>query len=245
MTIDRMRSEIKLRWNKLNSNHKTDFPNAYLDDIINDAISEYVEIFYSGNNSKKYKIGFEVTQQRIDMLSTLVSSKLFTANKIFDNVYIVNIGNPLHKYRHFLRGSFGICDKNIIIDVIRHNDFDYKMKDENIKPSLKWGRAIGLFKRAVLETDLYIYTDYNDTDTLSVSIDYLRNPAKVFSSGYDSIEYLNGDTTAYKTADPKVNCDLPETYHTLIVDIAVQLIAGILEDNNKFAISEDKILKIT
>lgn len=244
MTIDRMRQEIKLRWNKINSNHKKDFPNAYLDDIINDAINCYVEIFYSGNNFKKFKLGFEVTQQRIDMLSSLVvPHKSLTATKVSDYVYKVVLNNISPVYRHFLRGHVTNpdCDnKMITIDLIRHNDFDKKIKDNNTKPSTMWNRCLGLIKSDNTNSALYLYTDFNPS-TLSVEIEYLRRPIKVFSSGYDSLEYTQGDTTAYKTSDPKVHCDLPEDYHTLVVDIAVQLIAGMLEDSNKFAISDAKI----
>ena len=59
MTIDRIHQEIKARWNKLNSNHKPDFSPAYLDDCINKSQEDFVDIFYSGNNSKQYKFGFE------------------------------------------------------------------------------------------------------------------------------------------------------------------------------------------
>lgn len=244
MTIDRMRHEIKLRWNKLNSNHKKDFPDAYLDDIINDAINEYIEIFYSGNNSKKYRIGFEVTQQRIDMLSTLVvPHKSVATTQVVPNVFKIDLNSLTPKYKHFLRASFTDCNKRIKVDMIRHNDFDVKMMDENTKPSIKWGRALAEIKSGTNGSDMYIYSDTTTVPTLD--FEYLKKPAKVFSSGYDSLEYINGDNTAYTQTSPKVHCDLPEDYHTIVVDIAVQNIAGILEDNQKFAFSENKNLTIT
>lgn len=72
MTIERLHQEIKFRWNKMNSNHKKDFFPELLDDAINKTIEDYVEIFYSGANPKHYNFGFEVNQQMIDMLRTLV-----------------------------------------------------------------------------------------------------------------------------------------------------------------------------
>jgi hypothetical protein len=249
MKIARMRHEIKLRWNKINSNHKKDFPDAYLDDIINDSIHEYVEIFYSGHNPKRYNLGFEVTQQRIDMLSTLVvpDNSSVTATHVSGNKYNYNLSLLNPQYSHFLRGAVIVdaCDSlSIPINIIRHNDFDHKMDDENTKPSLKWKRALGLIKGSTspaLEV-LYVYTDDNYVAT-KLKIEYLRKPRKVFSGGYDSLEFLLGDTTAYKSADTPVDCDLPEQYHTLVVDIAVQNIARMLEDPNKFQITEEKIFK--
>lgn len=254
MTIDRMRFEIKLRWNKMNSNHKKNLPDAYLDDIINDAINEYVEMFYSGGNPKQFNIGFEVTQQRIDMLSTLVvPHHSVTANKISPSIYRIKFETLNPKYRHFLRGNITIpnCDGvTIPINIIRHNDLDTKLTDANTKPSLLWKRCLGLFKQDISATDvnssLFLYTPSEVTATnLTCEIEYLRKPVKVFSSGYNSLEYLNGDTSAYKSSDSKVNCDLPEDYHTVVVDIAVQMIARMLEDNNKNLITEEKIFKNT
>ncbi len=250
MIIDRMRHEVKLRWNKLNSNHKKDFPNAYLDDILNEAINEYIEIFYSGRNGKKFNLGFEVTQQRIDMLSTLVvPHKAITLTLVSPNIYKINLGSLSPKYRHFLRGNViatNCNNRRIKIDMIRHNDFDIKIVDENTKPSLKWGRALGLIKSetASVNSALYVYTDDNFVAT-SCEIEYLRKPAVVFSGGYDSLEYLNGLDSGYTSASPKVNCDLPEDFHTLVVDIAVQNIARMLEDNNKNILVEEKLLKTT
>ena len=67
MDIKRMHSEIKLRYNKLNSNHKKDFPTAYLDDFIKKAghfliytshtreYKDFADIIYSieGRNVKR------------------------------------------------------------------------------------------------------------------------------------------------------------------------------------------------
>ncbi len=250
MIIERMRHELKLRWNKLNSNHKKDFPDAYVDDILNQAIDEYIEMFYSGHNGKKFNIGFEVTQQRIDMLSTLVvPHKTVTLTLVSPNIYKINLGSLTPKYRHFLRGSViaaNCGNRKIPINIIRHNDLDHKLYDENTKPSLKWNRALGLIKSetSTVNSALYIYTDSNFTAT-TCEIEYLRKPAIVFSGGYDSLEYLNGLDTGYTSASPKVHCDLPADFHTLVVDIAVQIIARILEDNNKNILIEEKLLKTT
>lgn len=248
MTIDRLRFEIKLRWNALNSNQKQDFPDAYLDDIINNSIEDYVEMFYTGTNPKKFNIGFEVTQQRIDMLSTLVVPfKAATGVLVQTNIYKVDLGVLNPDYRHFLRGSVIAvsCDnKRIPIEIVRHNDIDKKLLDENTKPSLKWLRALGTFKQEGDGTALYIYTDSNFTAT-SVELEYLRNPVKVYSGGYDTLEFLFGDLTKPKIGDPKIECDLPENYHNILVDIAIQNISRIFRDPNMLELLEQKLVKNT
>lgn len=240
MIISRMHYEIKFRWNKMNSNHKIDFPKEELDDAINKASDDYVEIFYSGNNSKEYKLGFEVTQQRVDMLSSLVipdqaiSPTVVTANKL----YKVDLSVLDPKYKHFIRGSVISpgCSKAIPITIVRHNDLDYKLRDENQKPNLKWNRCLGLFK-----TDgLYLYSDYVISN---VFIEYVSVPVKVFSGGYDSLEYLAGDTSAYNIASPIVDSNIPE--HDLLVDMTVQYLSRTLEDTNKFTLLKEQILSKT
>ena len=238
MVISRMHYEIKFRFNKLNSNHKEDFDPEIIDDAINKASDDYVEIFYSGNNTKEYKLGFEVTQQRSDMLSTLVvPEKQVSPTLVRTNLYKMATSTLSPSYRHFLRGWVTAtgCTDMIPITIVRHNDLDYKLKDSNQKPNLQWRRCLGVFK-----TDgLYLYTDYTITN---VYIEYLRNPVKVFSGNYDSLERLQGDLTAYGTASPIVHSDLPTQHHDLLVDMTVQYLARTLEDTNKFSLQKEQIL---
>jgi len=237
MVISRMHFEVKVRLNKLNSNHKEDLRKELIDDAINKASDDYVEIFYSGNNTKEYRLGFEVTQQRIDMLSTLViPEKSITPTLVRTNVYKAST-NITPSYRHFVRGwviAEG-CAQRIPITIVRHNDLDNKLRDDNQKPSFKWQRCLGTFKN----DGLYLYTDYVIT---SVVIEYLSNPVKVFSGGYDSLEYIQGDTSAYKSADAIVNSNLPVPYHDLLVDMTVQYLSRVLEDGEKFNLQKEQVL---
>lgn len=245
MTIERLHQEIKFRWNKVNSNHKKDFPSAYLDDAINKASEDYVEIFYSGNNSKQYKFGFEVNQQRIDMLHTLVARDgngrvlTYLATLIGTDEYLVDLSTFDPKYRHFLRAEVVPVEcstKKIPVQIIRLNDLDTKLADHNTQPSLLWNRCLGSIKN----NTLILYT--KDYTISNCQIEYLTNPVKVFSGGYDSLEYLNGDTSAYQSGSNKVTSNLPEQYHDLLVDMVVQYISATLEDINKFQLQEKQIL---
>lgn len=247
MIISRMRHEIKLRYNKLNSNHKPDLPDAYLDDLINDAINEYVEVFYSGNNLKQYRFGFEVTQQRIDMLSNLVvPNKQVTANKVSTGIYKIDLSTLNPKYKHFIRGAIkpNICSYYIPINIVTHNTLDRKLKNENTKPSNKWLRCLGVFKSENLNSALYLYVDSEITsNTLDVELEYIKQPTKVFSGGYNSLEFINGDTSAYDATSVPVSSEI--LYPTVVVDIVVQNLSRILEDPNKLTLFNDKIVKTT
>lgn len=240
MTIERIHQEIKFRWNKLNSNHKKDFNSAVLDDAINKASDDFVEIFYSGNNSKEYKFGFEVTQQRMDMLQTLIVPAVSkAATLVSTGLYRVDISTLVPKYRHFLRAYVVPVEcptKRIPVTITRINDLDTKLADANTQPSLTWNRCLGSIKNNNLE----LHTkDYTITE---VKIEYLRNPVKVFYGGYNSLEFEKGDLTAYSSASPKVTSDLPEQFHDLLVDMVVAYIARALEDVNKLNLQKDQIL---
>jgi hypothetical protein len=245
MTIERIHQEIKFRWNKLNSNHKKDFPAAFIDDAVNKATDDYVEIFYSGNNSKEYKFGFEVTQQRIDMLQTLVPTNVdgsilsYAATLISTGQYKVDLSAFSPKYRHFLRAyvvPIECSTRKIPVSIVRLNDLDTKLADSNTQPSLTWNRCLGSIKN----NNLVLYT--KDYTINSVKIEYLRNPVKVFFGGYNSLEFTAGDATAYDSTDAKVTSDLPEQYHDLLVDLTVQYIGRTLEDNNKVNLQKEQIL---
>lgn len=245
MTIERLHQEVKFRWNKMNSNHKKDWPSAFIDDAINKASDDFVEIFYSGNLTKEYRFGFEVTQSRIDMLQTLVPTNTdgsilsYPATLISAGQYKVDLSTFNPKYRHFLRAHVVPieCPTKIIpISIVRLNDLDTKLADSNTRPSLVWNRCLGSIKNSLLK----LYT--KDYTINSVKIEYLTNPRKVFYGGYNSLEFEKGDTNAYKIGDPQVTSNLPEQYHDLLVDMTVQYLARTLEDSNKLNLQKELIL---
>ncbi len=231
MIIDRVHHEIKLRYNKINSNHKLDLPSAYLDDIVNTAYEDFVDIFYSGNNSKQYKFGFEVTQQRIDMLQHLVVTTSVTPVIVTTNVYEITLPSD---YRYFLSGFVDLCNSNIFIT--RHGDINRKLKDFNTKPSKQWQRCLGVFENG----KLILYTDGIISN---VRLTYLKNPPKVFFGGYDTLEYISGNLTFPNNASPKQHLDF--TFADMVVDMAVQRLSMMLQDQNTQLSVERQILNKT
>lgn len=243
MNIQRMHSEIKLRWNKINSNHKKDLPSAFIDDFINDATNEFIEICYAGNNYKKFRLGFEITQQRVDLVSTLVvPEKTINAVLFKSGIYKFNLTNITPSYKHYLRSFANTSCGKVNIETFTHNELDSILQDANMKPSMLWRRAVATFKSDGTGSALYVYTNGEFTIT-SIELEYLRQPAKVFFGGYDTYEYTLGDTSFPNNGSAPISSDLPEIAHTYIVDIAVDLIARSLEDVNKLQLVEDKLLK--
>jgi hypothetical protein len=248
MDVKRMHAEVKLRYNKLNSNHKPDLPTAFIDDLLNDAQNEFVEICYSGNNAKRFKLGFEFTQQRMDMLSSLVIPEEDAALTLFKtNIYRLNLDNLIHKYRNFVSGYVNSSCGKLDLNIIRHSDLEGMLINANTKPSKVWKRCLATMvgnTSTAGNQSMLVYTGGEFTPT-NITITYLKEPRKMFFGGYNTLEYSNGDTSAPSSTSPQINCELPDTgsAHTLIVDIAIQLIARSLEDLSKIQITEDKITR--
>ncbi len=250
MNIQRMHSEIKLRYNKFNTNQKPDLPTAFIDDFINDAQDDFLHICYSGNNYKRYKLGFEVTQQRIDMLSSMVIAEEDSAfvSLIKPGIYKFNLTSLDHPYRHHVAVHVTTSCGRIECIPVRHQDLDSDLRNENTKPSAVWRRCLfvqasdgnGTFTK---DSALYFYTGGEFTIS-SVTISYIKEPPKVFYGGYNTLEFILGDTQKPGIGDPPQNCEFPEISHSSIVEIAVQSIARTLEDTQGIQITEDKINRI-
>jgi hypothetical protein len=248
MIIQRMHHEIKLRFNKLNSNHKADLTPAMIDDLINDAQHSYIEMFYSGNNLKKYKLGFEVTQQRIDMLSNLVEKPTtpLTSPLIHNNRYEFSL-DIAPKYKHLVRAYAKTNCGLVNVTPIRHNDLNTILTDVQRGPSKLWRRLICATGTSTVDPEnssLYVYSEPGFIVD-EVFIEYIREPRKVFFGGYDTLEYIHGDTDAPMNTDNPINSELADQYHTVLVDIVVQELSRILEDVNRFQLRQEKILSTT
>jgi len=125
--------------------------------------------------------------------------------------------------------------------------------DQFSKPSRKWKRLVGTIAKnsASNSFSLYVYSEPGFT-VESLYLEYVRQPAKVFYGGYDTIEYLecvaagNADCSMHysSTSDP-VDSDIDETYHTLIADYAVRELSRILKDVPSFQLQTEKINSIT
>jgi len=242
MIIQRMHHEVKLRGNKIDSNHFKDLPTAFIDDFLNDAQFEFKEICYSGRNDKRYKLGFEMSQQRIDLLSPLVvSDEPLTPVLLGDGIYQIDLNTLNQTYDHFLRGHIITDCGRISITIDTNNELDVILFDTNRKPSAIWKRCIGIFAGNNL---LHLYTN-NEFTIDEVFVTYLKKPRNVFFGGYDTLEYLEGDLTAPSNVTPPINSEFTDgTATSTIIDLTIQLIARSLKDPNTLQVIEDKISRI-
>lgn len=226
MLIDKAKHLFKLKYNKLDSQHKPDFFDVNLDDILYEALLDYIEIFYSGNNFKQYKFGFEVTQQRLDMLEHLLKPydlTLPSSNTEFNfNKFSFSLPDDyLHNIRAFTSHSCG----DISIPIERHDHINNMLSDSFKMPNIGWKRLIGIINNKMLHV-------YSDVTISNIKGEYIKVPLRPFSGTYNTIDFLNGNSSAPKIGDDKIDLDIPDKFSDIVIDIAVQNTSGILSDYN-------------
>lgn len=252
-----MHWHIKFLARKLDTNNYRDLSPKEIDALINLSMWDFIEIFYSGNNFKQYKLGFEVTQQRIDMLSNLVIPKCIEPELIDEECgrYEVKLDNLDPAYMHLVRAYIKTpCCGLINIKPKQHDDLNKVLTSKFQKPSKKWKRAISYMQSSsddATNSSIIIETG-NEFTIEEVCIDYIKCPQRVYFGNYDLKEgknkYVGYNTvpyitegTSYQKGDPPVDPCISKKYYPLLVRMVVQEIHRILEDTTAFQLFRDKI----
>lgn len=240
-SIERAHQLFKQEFNKIDSNHNKDFPQAFIDDFLYQGYLDMVEFYHEGSLSKNQSTGFEVTQGKTDLLEhLLVDSEQINLQTTQNNIYNINLYTDIAKpYLHLKRINLtSDCNSDpVIVIVVPHSKLSYYLRSTLHKPSKKWNRALA----TIADNNLTIYTDFNLT---SANLTYLRKPNKHFIGGYNTLEYQYGDLNSPKAGDPKIDMDVPNNYVTCqaIVRFTVANIQRILQDYNGNVSTQNKIL---
>ena len=245
-SIKELHTEFKLEWNKSDSNHKRDFPAAFIDIFFNKAQFAYVEMFYAGNSGKPQRFGFETTQQRTDMLSDLVVSfpkqPILTPVEVAPGIFEVKFSDLKYPYCHLVRAYADTSACGIVnITPKQHDDFNRILNDDLTKPSRAWKRAPS---RIAASTDdsgssLYIHTN-QEFDISEVKLEYIKKPRDVFFGGYDSLAYINGDLTAPNKSSDPIDSEICK-YKDILVKLAVEEAAASIVDVQQYQIKDNQI----
>lgn len=242
--IKKIHELFKIKSNKLDSNAQADLPPAFIDLLIWEALNEYVDIFYTGSD-KQLKLGFESTQKRTDMLKDFVvsypqepylspTSPTYSLNGTI--VTIFNLASLSKIYKHFLRGTvLNECNKRLKLSIEKNDHLDYKLGDEFAKPSSKWGTTLGIIEKDILKV-------YSDVPLQNLEISYIKRPDKPFFGGYNTLEFINGDSTAPSVSSAAVHIELNDTYSNILTDIMVANMAAYIGDYNKSQDTKNKIM---
>ena len=240
INIDFLHFKLEQGYNKLSNNHQKYLTDVEKDEVLNTAIFEYLEIFIHGRNPKNFNIGFEVTQQRIDMLHTLVVSYPEFPKQgltLFDDkVFYYEFPQDYRSYRSARVFENG-CDIAYDVNIEQHGDLATSRRSFHKRTSKRFQYIIGTIRN----NRLYLYPE-DELSPSKLELTYIRKPSKVCKGTYPSLENRNRDNPPFQL---KQDCDLPEEYVDIIVSIAVQELARRFSDGNTKNIQTDKLINLT
>ena len=247
MDIRTMHYDFKLKIDKVDSLTKEDFNVAEIDWLINEAQLVFVKQRYGKNNPHRTR--FEETQKRTDDLSSLhvkYPEQVGIVPSVSDaNVYEVRLTDLTQPYLFLTRGwvladTEQCSDVKIRLHQIQNDDLGTAglmgttLNDPFNKSSALDGILFNFGKTsdAVAESSVYLYSD--DILIKEVFLEYLKMPRRVFYGGY---VYIDGTTPA------QTDSEFPEHAHNEIIDIAVEIASGIIENPSYVQLKSQKTFK--
>lgn len=241
MLVERIRTEFKKRLNKIDSNHYKDYPTAFIDDLFNLKQLEFIDLVVGGNSSKFYKEGIESTTLSIDVLSNLIErNKKITPYDIQpDYVEFLLPDNYLHKLNITVDTNCGVFYDNKYVD--QGSILEY-LPDAYLAPSKLWKRSIYNIAKSSNKDQSSIYVYKKDFDIKSITLTYVIKPTKVFSSGYDTLEFISGDTSALNKLSTKVDTNLTDKAANYIIDMMVNEIEQNQGNQLGYQLSQQKLI---
>jgi hypothetical protein len=241
MTVLEQHFDFDLKLDKIATQTKRDFSVAEVDWLLNEAQNVIIKRYYQGTNTTG--TAFETTQKRIDDLSSLLIKYPIQPELIptilDNNIYEINLSTLAYPYWIFASGQVKVlvndCVKLADLKLISHDDFSDPLKDPFNKSDkseilFNFGRASNISTNDFSRSSIYIYPD--TMQIISVRLNYLKKPSRINYGGY---AYIDG------IVYPQQNCELPDLIHTELVDIAVQIAAGIIESPEYMQMKTQKV----
>lgn len=243
MTTEELHYEFRRRWDKNSNQHRRYLTDVEVDQLFNNVSSDYVDIFATGKNPKNYNVGFEVTQQMIDMVSSLVRSypeqPALVPFSLDGDVYSVDFRLLDDTYRHHI-SSVAIdsdCGR-VNINIEQHHDLNTIRTDFHRKANKKWKRIPASIRNRIL----YLYTGglFNIS---GVQITYVKEPDEICLGTYTvAPTVVEPNPILIK---PASSTDIDENFHHILVTMAVQEAARIYGDQFQVAVQSNKLTELT
>lgn len=253
MNIQSMHYDFDLKIDKVNSYSRESFNQAEKDWLLQEAIWVWSKNKYGLNNT--YQTGFEGSQKRIqDLIGLHVKypeQPEVPAISLGQGIYEIKLSELSHEYWLLtnlnVKIEKGDCIKGAKeVVLIQHDDLQEALRDPHTRPSFKEGVVIYNFGRSVSTPNstglnvnkgsIYIYTDQTFS-VVSASPEYIKYPNRVWIGTYDLTSDLQdknpSNTYIYQAGvDSPVSCELDAQGHPEIVDLAVAIASGIIENPN-------------
>lgn len=231
MTIQDMHYDFNKKLNKVNSNSFRNLTIPEIDWTLNEAQELFIKLV--ANPKLRNGLGFETTQRTIDDIRTLVKEDFQI--KVTDNIAKLPIDYYIY-VSSFCKMQKGKCIANSRKTFIRrHNDdFENSIFD---KSSFEWRTVNAVFNNQGIKLFTEDFTIEELCMTYISKPNYIHN-AQSFRGG--KYQLPSG-----KILSGTQDCELPESTHREIVDIAVMIVSGELQlpdftnKHNKVSINQN------
>lgn len=232
MTIKEMHYDFKKKLNKIDSQQYRNLRIPEIDWALNEAANLFVKMI--AEPRMRNHLGFETSQRSIDDIRTIVVNPDNSGSPI---VVSNNVATLPDNYWHYLKSyvtmTKGKCVNRKGEVFIRQHDDQFESSPFD-KSSFEWRTVNGVF----FESGVKFYTDNSFTINefyLSYirQIEYMHN-AEDFGPGTYN---LPSGTVLAGTQD----CELPWQTHREIVDIAVLITTGEIENQIGYQFKKDKL----
>lgn len=239
MTTEELHYEFRRRWDKNSNQHRRYLTDLEVDQLLNNVSSDYVDLFGTGRNPKRYDVGFEVTQRMIDMVSSLVRAypeqPELSASNLDGDVYSVDFNDLESAYRHHISSVARTTNCGIVpINIEQHHDLATIRADFHRKANKKWKRIPATIRNDVM----YLYTDGLFTIE-GIQVSYIKEPNEICLGTYTvSPTVAAPNPVAIK---PASSTDIAENFHHILITMAVQEAARIYGDQFQVAVQTNKL----
>lgn len=221
MTIQGMHYDFKLKFNKIDSQSNRNLRVPEIDWILNEAAEIFVKMIAEPRLRKE--LGFETSQRTIEDIATIVVSDDNNWSSVTNNVATAPT-NYWYLVKGRVKMTKGACSGIISRFHLTQHD-DLNEEKPLYKSSFEWRRVnahrfSGGFK---------FFTDgtFSITD---VCYNYIRRMSFMHNAqAYNAGTYVSAEGVTLTGA---VNCELPATTHSEIVDIAVLLASGNIQTSD-------------
>ena len=239
--VEELHSKFEMAYNRQANNQRRYLNDVEKDELLNYAVFEYVELFTTGVNKNNWNIGFEVTQQRIDMLEPLVKSYPEEPSlnlSVIDGIYIADLTKTAFPLKSFHGAYISIseCTDRINVDIDQHQDLNTARQNTHRKSSRAWKRCIGTIRNK----KLFLYPDGTMTP-LRAFLTYIKQPDRIALGTYPALQDKDIPNAQNLT---KTDSDLPAQYIDIVVAIAVQEAHRRFSNYNDLQVNSQKITSI-
>ena len=230
MTIQEMHYDVKMKLNKLDSQQYRNLIIPQVDWILNEAQELFVKMIAEPRIASHY--GYEIGQRTwMDIRSVVEEEKPITPTN-----NIVTLPTDFWFYvSAFCEMEKDSCKKTSHKIFIRQHDDDFENSPFD-RSSFEWKTVNGVFNKDGLKL---FASDFSITRILLTYIKklkYIHNGAGFGPTGYK----LPGKSGAEVKCEGSVDCELPDSTHREIVDIAVLIATGQLQIPD-YQIKKDKL----